>query len=157
MDKKTKEELILVGILMGMNISIGVLVGLGPSFAILSPSIIGGIIAAVSTILSIAYLTYCDYKEDKVNRECIFPIFCMGVTSTAIGIGLGAAIGAIFPGVMLNTGSAVLMGATIGIIAPITGLIVVNMIVEPMIKKINHYIIEPVIEKIKECFSSKEA
>ncbi|MHC3898401.1 UNVERIFIED_CONTAM: hypothetical protein LBW93_05900, partial [Wolbachia endosymbiont of Nasonia longicornis] len=88
MDKKTKEELILVGILMGMNIAIGVLVGLGPSFAVLSPSIIGGIIAAVSTILSIAYLTYCDHKEDKVNRECIFPIFCMGVTSTAIGMAL---------------------------------------------------------------------
>lgn len=86
MDKKTKEELILVGILMGMNISIGVLVGLGPSFAILSPSIIGGIIAAVSTILSIAYLTYCDYKEDKVNRECIFLYFVWALLALQSGL-----------------------------------------------------------------------
>lgn len=157
MDKRTKEELIFAGILMGMNITIGVLVGLGPSFAVLSPPIIGGIIAAVSTILSIAHLIYCDYKEDKVNRECIFPTFCLGATSIAIGIGLGAAINAIFPGVMLNIGSAALAGAVIGAIAPIAGFLIAGSIVIPAAKKVNEYIIEPIVERVKGCFSSKEA
>lgn len=69
--------------------------------------------------------------------------------SAAIGVGLAAAATAVFPGAMLGMGSAALAGA---IIAAIAGLLVTFCIIEPIAKKVNEYIISPIVER----FSSKE-
>ncbi|WP_227738359.1 hypothetical protein [Wolbachia endosymbiont of Drosophila simulans] len=58
---------------------------------------------------------------------------------------------AIFPGAMLGMGSAALAGGLIAPISVIAGLIAIAYIIEPIAKKVNEYIISPVVE----CFSSK--
>lgn len=130
-----KEDLIL----LGAASVIGALTGLGLSFTALSPLVIGGIVAAVPIILLTAF---CICTGTGVfSKKDLFMIASLCV---AIGVGLAAAATAIFPGAMLGMGSAALVGATIGVIAPIAGLFVAD--------KVNDYIISPIIEH----FSSKE-
>ncbi|MDX5495981.1 MAG: hypothetical protein O7198_04880 [Wolbachia endosymbiont of Nomada marshamella] len=123
-------------ILLGVASVIGALTGLGLSFTALSPLVIGGIVAAVPVIL----LAACSICKGGCSKK---DLFSMAVASAAIGVGLAAAATAIFPGAMLGMGSAALAGATIGVIAPIAGLFVVE--------KVDDYIISPIIEH----FSSK--
>ncbi|WP_264732053.1 hypothetical protein [Wolbachia endosymbiont (group A) of Sphaerophoria taeniata] len=118
---------------------IGALTGLGLSFTALSPLVIGGIVAAVSVIL----LAACSICKGGCSKKDLFSMAVSCVASAAIGVGLAAAATAIFPGAMLGMGSAALADATIGVIAPIAGLFVVE--------KVDDYIISPIIEH----FSSK--
>ncbi|SRR6266576_2723734 len=134
MDDETKFLLMLYG---AASVT-GALTGLGLSFTALSPLVIGGIIAAVPAILLAAF---CAVQEKEFSKEALFFFACICV---AIGVGLAAGVTAIFPGAMLGMGSAALAGATIGVIAPIAGLLVAG--------KVNEYIISSIIEH----FSSKE-
>ncbi|WP_264719869.1 hypothetical protein [Wolbachia endosymbiont (group B) of Eucosma cana] len=57
---------------------------------------------------------------------------------------------------MLNIESAALMSATIEVIAPFLSLFALGLLALTA-EKINECIIEPTVEKVKECFSLKEA
>ncbi len=131
MDDGIKEILVFCGIT-------GALTGLGLSFTALSPLVIGGIVAAVPVIL----LTADDICEGRNSKGNLFTMSIF-VASAAIGFGLAAAATTIFPGAMLGLGSAALVSATIGVIAPIAGFFVAETVDE--------YIISPIVE----CFSSK--
>ncbi|WP_265026981.1 hypothetical protein [Wolbachia endosymbiont (group A) of Bombylius major] len=135
-------------ILLGAVSVIGALTGLGLSFTALSPLVIGGIIAAIPVILLTAYFICDSVKEGKFSKEALFFFACICVASVAIGVGLAAAATAIFPGAMLG---AALAGATIGVIAPIAGLLATAAIISAA-KKVNEHIISPIVEH----FSSKE-
>ncbi|WP_265032752.1 hypothetical protein [Wolbachia endosymbiont (group A) of Sicus ferrugineus] len=108
--------------------------------------VIGGIVAAVPVIL----LAACDICEGECSKKDLFDIAVLYVASAAIGVGLAAAATAIFPGAMLGMGSAALVGATIGVIAPIAGIFAI-IATSFAAKKVNEYIISPIVE----CFSSK--
>ncbi|MFV1011238.1 hypothetical protein JR053_03075 [Wolbachia endosymbiont of Nasonia vitripennis] len=144
----------------GIAAIIGTLIGFSLNFAALSPLIIGGIISLVSTY---SFLILITSREDSLKHyektsqtKLIAYFLCTLATTAAVGIGLGAAIGTIFPAVMLNIESAALMSATIGVIAPVVSLFALGLLALTA-EKINECIIEPTVEKIKECFSSKEA
>ncbi|AWW50889.1 hypothetical protein ASM33_08545 [Wolbachia endosymbiont of Folsomia candida] len=115
------------------------------SFAVaLSPLVIGGIVGAISGILFAgSSMLWGKSTQDRIN-------FCVSMHSlgAVTGIGLGATANAVFPGVMLSIGPAILAGAVIGAIAPVLGLFAVE--------KANSYIISPVVEKVTECFSSRK-
>ncbi len=144
----------------GIAAVIGALIGFSLSFAALSPLIIGGIISFVSTYSFLMLITpgkdSLKYYEETSRTKLIAGFFCTLVIILAVGVGLGAAIGAIFPAVMLNTGSAALISATIGVIAPVASLFASGLLALTA-EKVNKCIIEPIVEKVKECFSSKEA
>ncbi|MHC3898284.1 UNVERIFIED_CONTAM: hypothetical protein LBW93_05260 [Wolbachia endosymbiont of Nasonia longicornis] len=144
-----KDDVIFCLTVLGIGASIGALTGLGLSFTALSPLVMGGIIAAVPALLHFAICT-----DDKLSQsEFPYAHACLFVASAAIGVGLAAAAMAIFPGAMLGMGSAVLAGALIAPISVIAGLIATACIIEPIAKKVNKYIISPIVGK---CFSSKE-
>ncbi|WP_341818477.1 hypothetical protein [Wolbachia endosymbiont (group B) of Ennomos erosarius] len=113
--------------------------------------VIGGIIAAIHAILLAACIICGSVQEGKFSKKDLFEMAVLCVASAAIGVGLAAAATAIFPGAMLGMGSAALVGATIGVIAPIAGLLA-NAAIISTAKKVNEYIISPIVE----CFSSKE-
>ncbi|WP_338481764.1 hypothetical protein [Wolbachia endosymbiont (group A) of Nomada hirtipes] len=138
-------------ILLGAVSVIGALTGLGLSFTALSPLVIGGIVAAVPSILFAAYLIYNDVKIGEFSKTDLFMLACFCVASAAIGVGLAAAATAIFPGAMLGMGSAALAGAVIGAIAPIAGVFAAIATLSAA-EKVNEYIISPIVE----CFSSKK-
>ncbi|WP_353277525.1 hypothetical protein [Wolbachia endosymbiont (group A) of Agelastica alni] len=142
MDDDTKDFLMFCGAAS----VIGALTGLGLSFTALSPLVVGGIIAAIPAILLIAYDRVI--KEEFSKEDPFIPAYlCLYVTSVAIGVGLTATATAIFPGAMLG---AALAGATIGVIAPIAGLLATAAIISAP-EKVNEHIISPIIEH----FSSK--
>ncbi|MDR0288469.1 MAG: hypothetical protein LBH78_00175 [Rickettsiales bacterium] len=134
---------------------IGALTGLGLSFTALSPLVIGGVVAVVPAILFYAYSIYNSIREETFSKEDLFTYAWLCAASAAIGVGLAAAVTATFPGAMLGAGSAALTGAVIGA-APIAGALATAYIIEPIAKKVNEYILSPMIEKVKGCFSSQE-
>ncbi|WP_353270274.1 hypothetical protein [Wolbachia endosymbiont (group A) of Myopa testacea] len=142
MDYNTKVFLILYG---AVSVT-GALTGLGLSFTALSPLVIGGIVAAVPVILFAAYYI-C---KGEFSKKDLFEMAVLCVASAAIGVGLAAAATAIFPGAMLGMGSAALVGATIGVIAPIA-VTFATIATSFADEKVNEYIISPIVE----CFSSK--
>jgi len=119
---------------------IGALTGLGLSFTALSPLVIGGVVAVVPAILFYAYSVYNSIREETFSKEDLFTYAWLCAASAAIGVGLAAA----------------LTGAVIGAIAPIAGALATMYIIEPIAKKVNEYILSPMIEKVKGCFSSQE-
>lgn len=151
-----KEEAKELSILSVAGAIIGALTGLGLSFTALSPLTIGGIVAVVPAVLFYAYSIYNSTREGIFSKEDLFKYAWLCAASAAIGVGLAAATTAIFPGAMLGAGSAALTGAVIGAIAPIAGALATKCIIEPIAKKVNEYILSPMIEKVKGCFSSQE-
>ena len=130
------------------------------NFAALSPLIIGEIISFVSAHSLAALITSAadnleHYEKTRQTKQVVHSL-CTLATTVAVGIGLGAAIGTIFPAVMLNIESAALMSVTIGVIAPVVSLVAFGLLVLTT-EKIDECIIEPTFEKIEECFSSKGA
>ncbi|WP_265024878.1 hypothetical protein [Wolbachia endosymbiont (group B) of Protocalliphora azurea] len=148
MDNDTKEMLFRLGIAT----SIGALTGLALSFTTLSPLVMGGIVAAVPALLHFALCTGERLSQSQFSyaHACTHARFF--VASAAIGVGLAAAATAISPSIMLGMGSAALAGAIIAPIAVIAGFLVAFGIIEPIAKKVNEYIISPIVER----FSSKE-
>lgn len=147
MDDDTKAVLFLSGIAT----SIGALTGLALSFTALSPLVMGGIVAAVPITLC---FVLCMLNEG-VSKEQLFLSICFSAASAAIGVGLAAATIAIFPGATLGIGSAALAGAVIGVIAPIAAFCA-TAATKFAAEKVSEYIISPIVEKVKSCFSSKE-
>ncbi|MDR2978550.1 MAG: hypothetical protein LBU56_04050 [Rickettsiales bacterium] len=147
MNGETKEFLALLGILSVA----GALASLGLSFTALSPLVIGGIVAAIPLIFIGACVVCDDVEKGKSCKENLFMVACICGASAAIGVGLAAAATAIFPGAMLGAGSIALTGAVIGAIAPIAGAVAERYIIDPIAKKVNEYVISPIVE----CFSPK--
>ncbi|WP_423349062.1 hypothetical protein [Wolbachia sp. wLmal] len=129
--------------LCGAASVIGALTGLGLSFTALSTLVIGGIVAAVPSILFAACIIRGSVQEGTFSKKDLFGMAVLCVASAAIGVGLAAAATAIFPGAMLGMQSLALTGAVIGAIAPIAGCFVTD--------KVDNYIISPIVER----FSSK--
>ncbi|MFP3023019.1 MAG: hypothetical protein ACEY3K_08960 [Wolbachia sp.] len=147
-------------VVLGIGATIGALAGLGLSFTALSPLIIGGIVGSIAPALFTALLAgnmlYQSCKGNYIEDKGLF-VFC-GVTtlaSAAIRVGLAAAAMTIFPGVTLGMGSAALAGAIIVGIAPVAAICAIVATVFAA-KKVNDYIISPIVEKVGKCFSSKE-
>jgi len=153
MNGNIKETLVLCGIAS----VIGALIGLGLSFTALSPLVIGGIVGSITLACFAAFCivdSLCKFfkkepitKEDK--EDILFFVIAI-LASAAIGVGLAAGVAAIFPGAMLGMGSAALVGATIGVIAPIAGIFATIATLSAA-EKVNEYIISPIVES----FSSK--
>lgn len=133
---------------------IGALIGFGLSFTALSPLVIGGVVAVVPAISFYAYSIYNSTREGTFSKEDLFTYAWLCAASAAIGVGLAAA--AIFPGAMLGMGPVALTGAVIGAIAPIAGFLATEHVIAPIAGKVNEYILSPMIEKVKGCFSSQE-
>ncbi|MFP3027853.1 MAG: hypothetical protein ACEY3L_16995 [Wolbachia sp.] len=144
-----KDNVIVCLIVLGIGATIGALTGLGLSFTALSPLVMGGIVAAIPALL---YFALCTGKRLS-QSQFSYAHACLFVASAAIGVSLAAAATAISPSIMLGMGSAALAGALIVPISLIAGLIATACIIEPIAKKVNEYIISPIVGK---CFSSKE-
>ncbi|MBR9983160.1 MAG: hypothetical protein MUP48_00405 [Wolbachia endosymbiont of Homalodisca vitripennis] len=146
MDNDTKAMLFILGIAT----SIGALAGLGLSFTTLSPLVMGGIVASVPAAL-FSIIIY----NQNFSKKNFFIGACLCAASFATGVGLAAATMAIFPGATLGIGSAALAGAVIGVIAPIAAFCA-TAATKFAAEKVSEYIISPIVEKVKSCFSSKE-
>ncbi|MFT4314505.1 MAG: hypothetical protein AB3P11_05450 [Wolbachia pipientis] len=144
MDNDTKAMLFILGI----DTSIGALTGLALSFTTLSPLVMGGIVGSVLPALFTCMMIY----NKNFSKKSFFTGACLCAASFATGVGLAAATMAIFPGATLGMGSAALAGAVIAPIAAIAGCLVTFCVIELIAKKVNEYIISPVVER----FSSKE-
>ncbi|WP_264376028.1 hypothetical protein [Wolbachia endosymbiont (group B) of Sphaerophoria taeniata] len=83
--------------ILGTDIPIGALTGLGLSFTALSPLVMGGIIAAIPAALLACKSIY----NKKFSKESFFIGACLCAASFATGVGLAAAATAVFPGAML--------------------------------------------------------
>jgi len=121
--------------------SIGAVVGLGLSFAALSPLVIGGIVGSVP----IAVLCMRSLLDSKAPKDKELPIR-MGIatiTAAAVGVACGDAASYLFPDVMLSLWTAALVGFVIGAIGIMSGLLA------------EKYIIDPVITKVAKCFSKE--
>ncbi|MDR0773609.1 MAG: hypothetical protein LBE46_04850 [Wolbachia pipientis] len=133
-----------------LGVTIGQFVGCILGFTSLSPFAVCSIAAVVSTtvLYCLMYLLCSFFKifdKSASQKQSDFWFFSAEyIFDIVIGIGLGVAANAI-PGVTLDIELAAALGGLIGVAAPI------------LAEKVNHYIIEPIVEKVKGCFSSKEA
>jgi len=114
--------------MLGKCYAIGALTGLGLSFTALPILATGAIIAAVPTILLSLNGAYYMYKYGRLNKCDILSLIVACLIAPAIGVGIAGAVTAIFPGAMLGIGSAVVVGALIGAIAPFTGFVVTELV-----------------------------
>lgn len=115
----------------------------------------------MGSIVPALFLTFCILSslkklcEGNGRREDLkemFEVVVYTATNVLIGVGLGFAANAMFPGVMLAMGSPALVGAVIGAIAPLAGFFAFFCVITPLAEKVNEYIISPIIEH----FSSKK-
>lgn len=151
---KKKDFLIYSGISAG----IGALTAFGLSFTNLSPLVVGGIIGAATPALFTALcggcLVFKFFDEGKIKdnnyKSISFFLGCIVAASAAVGAGLVAAASAY--GITAGT---VLAGAVIGVLSSAIGLFAACAIFTA-VEKVTKYIISPVIEQIKGCFSSQE-
>ncbi|UIP92282.1 hypothetical protein JSQ73_003660 [Wolbachia endosymbiont of Anopheles demeilloni] len=134
---------------LGIATSIGALTGLALSFTTLSPLVMGGIVASVLAALFTCIMIY----NKNFSKKSFIIGACLCAASFATRVSLVAAATAVFPGAMLGMESAALAGELIAPISVIAGLIATACIIKPIAKKVNEYIISPIVEK---CFSSKE-
>lgn len=144
--------------LTGIATCFGALIGFGLSFTALSPLIIGGIIGcALPMFMLLDILREKLYRKENTEiKEVVVVFSIIAATGFGFGAGLGTAASALFPGIMLRMGSAALMGA---IVLPISFFMTdfsAEYVILPLLEKINSNIIEPIVEKIKECFPSRE-
>lgn len=128
------------------TVAITALTGLGLSFTVLCPLMIGVALggALSASIMAVAIGLRCYFREEINNKKkregipegriitALMPFFITtALTSVAAGVGLAVTANAIFPGVMLGMESAALAGGIIGAIAlpvaVITGIIVTGM------------------------------
>ncbi|MGL9778977.1 MAG: hypothetical protein ACR5K5_01735 [Wolbachia sp.] len=133
-----------------------------------SPLIMGGMIGfiypALLTILFLsAVLSYNSHKEDKAfdgifqNSKTFFiKLGIVTVIGTAVGIGLGAAVSAIFPNVMLGMWSIALASTAIGAIVFPIEIFTAELITLSAIKKLETFTAF-VVNKVTKRFSSKES
>lgn len=144
------------------SVSVGALTAFGLSFTNLSPLVMGGIIGTVLPALVTAYYIWYlaselfrkgEIEDDDYKGLLLF-FSCITAASAAIGVGLVAAASAY----SITTGT-VSSGVAIGVLSPVIGLFVALAILAATFKvteKVNEYIVSPVIEKVKGCFSSQE-
>jgi len=153
--------------LAATSATMGVLIGLGLGSIVLSPQVGGALVCEfllVPVIFAGENLIY-NGKPKEVHKEilsrfgdgyCGVVLFLLSfsIASVAIGVGIGAVTNAIFPGVMLPKALA---AAAIGAIAPTVSFFITHHAIMPIAEKVNNYIIQPIVEKVKGCFSSQEA
>jgi len=129
----------------GTGAAIGACIGLGLSFAALSPLVIGGIIG----FLPMTALYIKGFLNNQVSKTKEYiPIVSVSLTAAAaVGVALNAAASSLLPGVTLSTWSAALSGTVIGAVIGLVGMASAIFTAS--------YIIAPVVEKVAECFSKK--
>lgn len=145
------EDLTVIAAIMAVGAATGALTAFGLSFINLSPLVMGGIIgAALPALITVYYMCHLAselFREGEINDDGykgkLFRCSCLTAASAAVGMGIVAAASAY--GVTTGT---VLAGAAIGALSPIIGFLATE--------KVNEYIISPVVEKVKGCFSSPE-
>lgn len=138
--------------------SIGALTAFGLSFTNLSPLVMGGIIGTVLPALVMGcYVGHLASElfrkgeiEDDDYKGLLLFFSCITAASAAIGVVLVAAASAY--GITTGTVSS---GVAIGVLSPVIGLFVALAILKTAFK-VNEYMVSPVIEKVKGCFSSQE-
>ncbi|WCR53655.1 MAG: hypothetical protein PG981_000677 [Wolbachia endosymbiont of Ctenocephalides orientis wCori] len=120
--------------------------------------IIGTVLPALVTACYIWYLASELFRKGEIGDDgykgLLLFFSCVTAASAAIGVGLVTAASAY--GITTGTVSA---GAAIGMLSPVIGLFVALAILAATFKvteKVNEYIVSPVVEKIKGCFSSQE-
>ncbi|WP_333023600.1 hypothetical protein [Wolbachia endosymbiont of Pentidionis agamae] len=151
MKQETKETLLFLGIGATVGATVGVLTALGLSFTALPALAVGAIIGAIPIALFCAFIyNNCKCGESWTNH--IYYSTASLLASSAIGAGLALAATAVFPGVLLGTGSSLLAGAVIGAVAPILGAIAADLAIE-LAEGVNNHVKSPVVKK---CFSSNE-
>lgn len=152
MKRQDKDTLIFLGGILVVGAATGSLLGLWLSSRVLSPLIIGGVLGSITTALFFTFFMLSSLKKlyegngTKKDLKDAFEILVWTATSALIGVGLGFAANAMFPGVMLAMGSPALVGAVIGAIAPIIGCFATFCVIIPVAEKVNEHIISPVIE-----------
>ncbi|WP_253299846.1 hypothetical protein [Wolbachia endosymbiont of Chironomus riparius] len=112
-----KKDFIELAVLFGVPSTFAV-VGASLSFVGCSPLIICGIVSAIlpalATALSIIELVRIPKNGWKLE-PCIAQVAGLSlILSAFVGVGLGAAANALFPGVMLGIGSAALVSSAVG-------------------------------------------
>ncbi|MBD0391757.1 hypothetical protein IC220_04790 [Wolbachia endosymbiont of Pentalonia nigronervosa] len=129
----------------------GSIIGFGLSFTTLSPLVIGGIIGcsfwAGLAVVAVVVGCVLYIKDKKAPSNCgqvIMGASKLIITASVVGVALGAVAHSLFPGVMLSTWPAILVGAVIGVTGTVSAALVKD------------YIIDPIVEKVTQCFS-KEA
>lgn len=117
----------------------------------------GGVLGSIVPALFLTFYILsslkklCEGNGERKDLNEILSIATWAAVSSLIGVGLGFAANAIFPGVMLAMGSPALVGAVIGAIAPLAGFFAFFCVITPLAEKVNEYIISPIVE----CFSSR--
>lgn len=130
-----------------------------------SPLIMGGMIGFVYPALFILLSVLLSRNPDKENgifgeilkdsKAFFIKLGIVTVIGTAVGVGLGVAVSAIFPNVMLGMWSIALASAVIGaIIFPIE-IFTAEFITLSAMKKLEVFTAF-VVNKVTKCFSSKE-
>jgi hypothetical protein len=133
---------------------VGALAGLGLSFTVLSPLVIGGAVGAVFPAL-LAFVAigarYCFRNEiNELKKEEVFvekrviaalmPLFIpMTVISIATGVGLAAATNAVLPDIFA-TWWAIAVGAGVGAIALLAGITTSVIVTEKFAGSLLEYI-----------------
>jgi hypothetical protein len=120
--------------------------GFGWSFTALSPLVIGGVIgfssmvACAATVFILESLGIIRKHKEAPKLKQTIGMIILPIITTAVGVVLGAAVN---PAIMLNMWTAALAGAAIGMLGiMLSGLAAVD-------------IIEPVVEKVTQCFSNE--
>ncbi|MGL9718914.1 MAG: hypothetical protein ACR5K9_10015 [Wolbachia sp.] len=150
----------------GVASVIGALTGLGLSFTALSPLVMGGIVGSITpallTVLCAGSLLHKFFKDkeeeieaEHKNATAMFMIST--AVSAGIGVGLAATAIAIFPGAVLGMKSLALAGAVLGISTFIAGVLTTEHVIDPIVEKVDKYIVSPVAQKASECFSVKHS
>lgn len=159
--KKIVPPIITCGIIL-----IGHIAGFVLNFISSSPLIMGGTIgfiypALFTVLLSVLLLRNPDKengvfgKIHKDSKALFIKLGIVTVIGTAVGVGLGAAVSAIFPNVMLGMWSIALASTVIGAIVFPIEIFTAEFITLSAIKKLEVFIAF-VANKVTKCFSSKE-
>ena len=150
----------------GVSAVIGAITGFGLSYTALSPLVVGGIVGsiipALFTTFFIGGLLYQFCKGNEIeddHRNATIGFGIITALSAAAGVGIIVAANAIFPGVT-TMGSPALVGAIIGATALTVGTFAAFVACAGICAAclaafmVNECIVEPVVEKVKGCFSS---
>lgn len=137
MDDDTKEVIIFFSTVGGIIVA---LTGWGLSFTTLPLLVIGGIICTVVTLSIIIALAVSEFLSKNKGELSKKDIICICAASSAVGAIIAVAISAI-PAVASKASQVegALIGAAVGIIAPIISLFLID--------KVNEYVISPILER----------
>ncbi|MGL9757541.1 MAG: hypothetical protein ACR5LA_01485 [Wolbachia sp.] len=168
-NRRVKSPLIKKIITLPITICGIILIGHIASFVLnfisSSPLIMGGMIGFVYPALFILLSVLLSRNPDKENgvlgkilkdsKAFFIKLGIVTVIGTAVGVGLGVAVSAVFPNVMLRMWSIALASAVIGAIVFPIEIFTAEFITMSAMKKLEVFTAF-VVNKVTKCFSSKE-